>query len=110
MLLLACVLHLAYVYFTALGVFAGAMAVGDVSWHHGWTLHCASPQPPDTPQRLALAVSFFADGARLLARKSDPSVYKHMLHDEDAESYGSWLGQLKDGAVARTAHLPIVYP
>jgi hypothetical protein len=89
---------------------AGPMQVGDVSWHHGWTLHCAPPQPPDTPQRLALAVSYFADGARLLDRKKDPSVFKHMLHDEDAESYGSWLAQLKDGAVARHEQLPLVYP
>ncbi|KAF6256823.1 hypothetical protein COO60DRAFT_1640423 [Scenedesmus sp. NREL 46B-D3] len=89
---------------------AGPMQVGDVSWHHGWMLHCAPPQPPGTPQRLALAVSYFADGARLLARRRDPSVLKHMLHDEDAESYGGWLAQLKDGAVARHEQLPLVYP
>lgn len=87
---------------------AGPMAVGDVSWHHGWCLHAAAPQPPNTPPRLALAVSYFADGSRLLARKSDPSVYKHMLHDEDAESYSSWLSQCKDGGVARHPQLPLV--
>eukprot|EP00878_Enallax_costatus_P025053 GHUV01026774.1.p1 GENE.GHUV01026774.1~~GHUV01026774.1.p1 ORF type:complete len:227 (+),score=34.70 GHUV01026774.1:477-1157(+) len=88
---------------------AGAMSLGDVSWHHGWTLHGAAPQPPGTPQRLAIAVSFFADGARLLARNSDPSVYGHMLHDEDAESYGCWLKDMKDGALARHTMLPVVY-
>lgn len=86
------------------------MAIGDVSWHHGWTLHGAAPQPPGTQQRLAVTVSFFADGAKLLARSSDPSVYKHMLHDEDAESYGSWLYDLKDGAVAKHDLLPVVFP
>lgn len=89
---------------------AGAMSVGDVSWHHGWTLHAAAPQLPGSSQRLALAVSFFADGAKLLARRSDPSVYEHMLHDEDAESYGCWLHDMKMGAVARHAMLPVVYP
>lgn len=84
------------------------MSLGDVSWHHGWTLHGAAPQPPGTPQRLALAISFFADGAKLLARNSDPSIYKHMLHDEDAESYQSWLCDLKDGAVAKHDRIPIV--
>eukprot|EP00879_Flechtneria_rotunda_P030626 GHRR01033285.1.p1 GENE.GHRR01033285.1~~GHRR01033285.1.p1 ORF type:complete len:277 (+),score=84.27 GHRR01033285.1:143-973(+) len=88
----------------------GIMAVGDVSWHHGWLLHCAAPQPPGTSRRLALAVSFYADGARLLACKSDPSVHKHMLHDEDAESYADWLSQLKDAAPARHPLLPLVYP
>lgn len=85
------------------------MAVGDVSWHAGWTLHAAAPQPPNTPPRLALAVCFFADGARLLARKRDPSVHEGMLHDEDAESYGSWLGQVPDGGPAKHPLLPVVY-
>lgn len=51
----------------------GRMELGDVSWHHGWTLHAAGPQPRRSPPRLALAVSYFADGARLLDTKGDPS-------------------------------------
>lgn len=85
------------------------MAVGDVSWHHGWCLHAAAPQPPKSQPRLALAVCYFADGARLLARRSDPSVHKGMLHDEDVESYGSWLREVPDGGVARHPQLPVVY-
>ncbi|GFR47152.1 hypothetical protein Agub_g8843 [Astrephomene gubernaculifera] len=104
----------------------GPMQVGDVSWHHGWTLHCAAPQPPGTPPRLALTVAFFADGARLLSRRSDPSLRPELLHDEDAESYAAWLpaltagaggggggskgGQRVDGAVARHRLLPVVWP
>lgn len=84
------------------------MQPGDVSFHHGWTLHCAGPQPTGTQPRLALAVSYFADGARLL-RKSDPSVFKHMLHTEDAESFQGWLSDMKDGAVASHKLLPLVY-
>ena len=85
------------------------MQPGDVSFHHGWTLHCAGPQPPGSQPRLAIAISYFADGARLLARKGDPSVHKHMLHSEDAEGFQDWLAELKDGAVASHKLLPLVY-
>ncbi|KAG2450445.1 hypothetical protein HYH02_004947 [Chlamydomonas schloesseri] len=91
----------------------GPMEMGDVSWHHGWVLHCAAPQPLGTPPRLALSVAFFADGARILPRRSDPSVRADLLHDEDVESYAAWLPQLvaaKDGAVARHRLLPVVWP
>mmetsp|Transcript_42665 Transcript_42665/g.84095 ORF Transcript_42665/g.84095 Transcript_42665/m.84095 type:complete len:506 (-) Transcript_42665:24-1541(-) len=79
----------------------GKLKVGDATWHHGWTLHSAPPNDPwhgvsdaeweladedegfanelevrvmtNERSRLALAVSFVADGARLqLAR--DPAV------------------------------------
>lgn len=88
---------------------AGAMAVGDVSFHHGWLLHAGGPQPPGSPPRLALAVSFFTDGARVLARASDASVRGAMLHDEDAESYAAYLPSLRDGAPARHRLLPVVW-
>lgn len=32
-----------------------------------------------------------------------------MLHDEDAEGYGTWLSQLKGGAPARHELLPVVW-
>ncbi|CAN0412601.1 unnamed protein product [Discosporangium mesarthrocarpum] len=44
----------------------GAMALGDVTWHHGWVLHSAPPNALGET-RIALAVSFVADGARLLS-------------------------------------------
>lgn len=66
------------------------------------------PQPAGSPPRLALAVSFFADGARLLPRRSDPSVHSWQLHNEDDESYRGWLGGMKDGAVAAHPALPLV--
>jgi len=60
----------------------GSLRVGDATWHHGWTLHSAPPNDPwfgvpdddedalptNTRPRLALTVSFIADGARLQAR------------------------------------------
>ena len=86
------------------------MAEGDVTWHHGWTLHYAPPQPRKSPPRLALAVTYFADGARLLARRTDPSVRGSMQEGEDLESYAEWVGDIKDGAVARHKLLPVAYP
>lgn len=81
-----------------------------MSFHHGWLLHCAGPQPKGTQPRSAYAVAYFADGARLL-RRSDPSVRASLLHNEDADSYQSWLPQLKDGAVAaHPEYLPLVLP
>jgi hypothetical protein len=85
------------------------MAVGDVSWHHGWTLHTAGAQPPKSPPRLALAVSYFADGARVLDVKGDKSIRPGSLHDEDAEGHGEWLGEVRGGAAARHALLPVVW-
>lgn len=40
--------------------------VGDVSFHHGRTIHGARPNRSDRP-RLVLALHFFADGARIKA-------------------------------------------
>lgn len=86
-----------------------AMALGDVSWHHGWTLHTAGPQPPGSAPRLALAVSFFADGARLLDTRADASLRRENLHDEDAEGRGAWLAEVEGGAPARHPLLPIAW-
>jgi hypothetical protein len=36
------------------------------------------------------------------------AVHKRMLHDEDAESYGSWLRDAPDGGVALHSQLPSV--
>jgi hypothetical protein len=87
------------------------MALGDVSWHHGWLLHTAGAQPRGTHPRLALAVSFFADGTRVLVQGR--SLRAELRHDEDAESYAAWLPALagaKGGAFARHRLLPVVWP
>lgn len=82
------------------------MALGDVSWHAGWCLHCAPPQAPGTPARLALAVSYFAEGAR---RLPDALRRAHGA-DEDRESYAAWIGGVASGARASHALLPLVHP
>lgn len=138
------------------------MEQGDGTWHHGWTVHSAGPQPPTSPARIALTVSFIADGARVLKKRwelsmgmiavrtqkglgqlsrcctvlvlkfcsdfawlsssppilpselaaplfRDPSVHRHMLHNEDAESYEGWIKDIKDGGKAVHDLLPVVY-
>lgn len=84
---------------------AGKMGLGDVSWHHGWLLHHAPAQPPGSPARLALAVSYFADGAKVIQQPCQD-------HGEDRESYDAWYGRepgkLVSGQLARHALLPLV--
>ncbi|CAM9250110.1 unnamed protein product, partial [Hapterophycus canaliculatus] len=42
------------------------LSAGDVTWHHGWTLH-SSPGNTRETARVALAISYFRDGTRLLS-------------------------------------------
>jgi hypothetical protein len=82
----------------------GAMAAGDVSAHHGWTLHGAPPPPEGAAAaRAAFAVSYFADGARLL---DEPDAHGEG-YDEDAESYAAWVADLGGGALAAHEAVPL---
>lgn len=82
------------------------MTLGDVSIHHGWTLHWAPGQPGTGPARAAWTVSYFADGAKVLATRHT----RRKLQDEDGWSYQAWRKDLKEGQVARHPLLPVVYP
>lgn len=86
---------------------------GDASWHHGWIIHSAGPQPRDSLPRGALAISFIADGTRILQKESS-SVKREMLkndkYGEDRESYADWIGEIRPGGLARHKLLPIVWP
>ena len=81
------------------------MELGDVSWHHGWLLHHAPAQPPGSPTRTALAVSYFRDGARVVQQQCEDDVV-------DRERFGAWRGRggdsLAPGDCARHALLPLV--
>ena len=82
---------------------AAALALGDATFHHGWTLHCASPNQLRKPRR-ALAFSYFADGATRLGKGA-----KRLPHSEDAESYAAWLRDVPPAAPARHRLLPLVW-
>lgn len=87
----------------------GQMSLGDVSCHHGWTLHMAPGQKPGTQARAAIAISYFADGARIHNWDGDKSLRRDMRNSEDLESYQGWLSSLKSGAPAKHANLPLVF-
>ena len=104
------------------------LALGDATWHAGWTLHSAPGQPSSEPARVALAASYFADGARRLTsrcvgiaacsahcvqRAAHVHAWRRHLrrqpHAEDAATYAEWLPSIREGAPARHAALPLVY-
>ena len=84
------------------------MEAGDISWHHGWLLHAAPPQPRHSRARLALALSYFGDGARVTALQQCSQSDRL----EDLESYADWAGsgpgRLRPGALARHPLTPLV--
>ncbi|CAM9760592.1 unnamed protein product, partial [Laminaria digitata] len=78
-------------------------AAGDITWHHGWTLHSSPGNTRDEP-RTAFAISYLRDGTRLLSdstgRKPDP---------EDKWSYGDWAKELPPGGVIEHPKVPLVW-
>uniref|UniRef100_A0A7S2SR24 Fe2OG dioxygenase domain-containing protein n=1 Tax=Rhizochromulina marina TaxID=1034831 RepID=A0A7S2SR24_9STRA len=81
----------------------GALDPGDATWHHGWVLH--SSPPNDSPdRRLALTVSFVADGARL----RDEAHHEVDIDDEDRTSYEDWVSEVPPGAPVEHAMVPLV--
>ena len=84
----------------------GNMELGDVSWHHGWLLHHAPAQAEGSAPRLALAVSYFVDGASVIEPQCEDD-------EEDREGYEAWFGtgpgKLAPGQIARHALLPLIH-
>jgi ectoine hydroxylase-related dioxygenase (phytanoyl-CoA dioxygenase family) len=78
--------------------------VGDCTWHHGWTLHCAPGN--DLPAaRYALSISFVADETALL---NDEGHIRYP-DDEDMQSYSEWIGDIGWGGIAEHPFTPVVY-
>jgi hypothetical protein len=77
----------------------GAIRAGDATFHAGWTLHRAGPNPTEH-MRPVMTVIYFADGARV----SEPdSVYQQF-------DLNVWLPGLQPGDVAATPTNPLLWP
>ena len=62
----------------------GAMAAGDATFHSGWTLHRADPNPTDL-MRPAMTIIYFADGARVTAPDSPFQQFDQAMWLQDCE-------------------------
>jgi len=82
------------------------MAIGDITAHSGWTLHCADGKT--TNDRLALAISFV--DARAAVRHGVLTAGDHG-DDEDKWSYADWVKEVPAG-VQNFEHnlVPILWP
>lgn len=75
----------------------GVLAAGDATFHAGWTLHSAGPNPTGTT-RPVMTVIYFADGLHVAEPKSDAQRFDLAV----------WLPGLEPGDLAATPTNPIV--
>lgn len=81
------------------------LALGDATFHHGWTLHSAPALSRRVKRpRFAWALSFVGDGARI--RKGAHAFAKG--DEEDAVSFENWVRDLGEGEVADHHMLPLL--
>jgi ectoine hydroxylase-related dioxygenase (phytanoyl-CoA dioxygenase family) len=76
----------------------GALGAGDATFHAGWTLHSAGPNPTDR-MREVITVIYFADGARV-----GPADHPVRAHDLRA-----WLRPCRPGELAAGELNPLLY-
>lgn len=77
----------------------GAMAAGDATFHAGWTLHAAPPNPTGI-LRAVMTIIYFADGARVTPPK----------HDFQERDRRNWLGGVEPGDLAASSKNPVLWP
>lgn len=88
------------------------LAMGDITVHSGWTLHCADSQDANTSNtasandRLALAISYV--DARAPVRKNVLSKADHG-DDEDQWSYVDWVREVLPGQPFEHPLVPVVW-
>ena len=76
----------------------GAMALGDATFHRGWTLHTA-PSNPTPHLRAVMTVIWYADGLRGITPR-------HHWHEKD---YAKWLPGVGPGELAASPLNPVVW-
>ena len=77
----------------------GAAAAGDATFHAGWTVHGAGPNPTPT-MRSVMTVIYFADGARVTP----------LDHPNRALDRAMYLPGCEPGALAASVLTPRLYP
>jgi ectoine hydroxylase-related dioxygenase (phytanoyl-CoA dioxygenase family) len=77
----------------------GAMAAGDATFHAGWTLHRAGPNPTPT-MREVMTVIWFADGVRAIEPDNHYQEFDLRV----------WLKDTQPGDVAAGPRNPLLWP
>ena len=76
----------------------GALSAGDATFHYGWTLHSAPPNPT-TKMREVMTIIYFADGTRAL----DPDNPNRL------SDLRGWMPGVRPGDLARSELNPLLY-
>jgi ectoine hydroxylase-related dioxygenase (phytanoyl-CoA dioxygenase family) len=77
----------------------GSLAAGDATFHAGWTLHRAPPNPT-AAARPVMTIIYFADGARVTEPTDDFQRFDLAL----------WLKGLQPGDLAASDRNPLLWP
>jgi ectoine hydroxylase-related dioxygenase (phytanoyl-CoA dioxygenase family) len=77
----------------------GAAKAGDATFHAGWMLHSAPPNPTGV-LRSVMTVIYFADGLRVSEPNSDAQAFDLKI----------WLPGLNPGDLAASEKNPLLYP
>jgi len=83
----------------------GGMKPGDATFHHGWTLHAADALDRNAKNpRVAWALSYIADGARLLPEDALPAAQEA----EDYVSFEPWIAEARPGGAVEHPMVPLL--
>jgi hypothetical protein len=77
----------------------GSLRAGDATFHRGWTLHSAPPNPT-AHMRPVMTIIYFADGARILEPRRDEQRFDLRM----------WLGEGEPGTLADGPSNPLLWP
>jgi len=77
----------------------GALKAGDATFHRGWTLHRAPPNPTSL-LRSVMTIIWYADGTCVSADVSGGRIYDHKL----------WLAEIPPGDRAQGPLNPRLWP
>ena len=77
----------------------GAVNAGDATFHSGWTLHRAGPNPTDSTREV-MTVIWYADGARATEPENDYQVFDLRI----------WLKGTEPGELANGERNPLLWP